>query len=141
MLAEMMILYGSDIVQRHGALENIRQFQYDHHLAVASDAWFHGDQMDLRVGTVQVANGQSSEILCCWLTGSRDPLGKWIEKRGLSGELWNMLRNMANKRVMPLILLRRNIESDLYVGNMNGYPLEHWVVPVPGYLGQFLHLG
>ncbi len=64
MLAEMMILYGSDIVQRHGALENMRQFKYDHHLAVASDTWFHGDQIDLRVGTVQVANSQSSEILC-----------------------------------------------------------------------------
>jgi len=42
---------------------------------------------------------------------------------------------------MPLILLRRNIESDLYVGKMNGYPLEHWVVLVPGYLEQFVHLG
>ena len=27
MLAEMMILYGSDIVQRHEALENIRHFR------------------------------------------------------------------------------------------------------------------
>jgi len=52
-----------------------------------------------------------------------------------------MLRNMANKRVVPLILLWRDIESDLYVGKMNGYPLEHWVVPVPGYLEQFRHPG
>lgn len=140
MLAER-ILYESDIIQRLGALENIRQFKFDHHLAVASDAWFHGDQIDMRVGTVQVANGQSSEILRCWLSGSRDPIGKWIGKRGLSGELWGTLRNVANKRGNPLILLRRNIESDLYVGNMNRYPLEHWVVPVPGYLEQFLHLG
>jgi len=36
--------------------------------------------------------------------------------------------------------LRRNI-SETYLGNMNRYPPERWVVLVPGYLGRVLRRG
>ena len=50
-----------------------------------------------------------------------------------------MLRIVA-EGVTFWIHLGKNI-LETYLGNMNWYPPKHWVVLVPGYLGQVLHRG
>ena len=67
------------------ASEEIRHFKYDHHLILASGAWFHANHINVRIWMVQITASKSAEVLCRWLTRSGSPLGRWIRKGGLSG--------------------------------------------------------
>jgi len=101
--------------------ENIYQFEDDHNSTMASRTRLHGDQINLRSGMAHVANGQTPEVLSRCLTRSRDLMSSRIRKGGLSKERWDMLRNVVEK-VVFLILLRRNMQLDMYSG-------EHELVP------------
>jgi hypothetical protein len=69
----------------------------------------------------------------------RDPVNKRVRKGRLIKVRCIILRNVA-EGVTFYIDLRRNV-FDTYLGNMNWYPLERWVVLVPGYLEQVLCRG
>jgi len=103
------------------ASENIYQFEDDHHLTMASRTRLHGDQINLRSGMMHIANGQTSEILYRWLARTRDPMSSRIMKVGLSKERWDMLRNVVEK-VVFLILLRRNMKLNMYLGRYELVP-------------------
>jgi hypothetical protein len=51
---------------------------------------------------------------------ARNPIGNWIRKSYLSRERWSVLR-IVGEDVMFLILLRQNIQSDMYVDDMDRY--------------------
>ena len=85
---------------------------------MTSGARFHADYANLRVRMVQVTACKSSEILCCWLTGKRDPVSKSIRKRGLR-RAWCNIRRVANIGIFS-ILLRRNITSAMHAGEKLG---------------------
>lgn len=95
--------------------ENIRQFKYDHHLAKPSRARFHGDQINVRIRMVHIANGQTSEMVYRWLARNRDPVNNWIRKGGFSKVRWDMPKNVVEK-VVFLILLWHNIQLDMCLG-------------------------
>jgi len=88
------------------ASENICQFEYDLHLAIASSAHLHGDEIDPIFWMVQVANSYSPELLRYCLVRSGDHVGKCIRKCGLNGECWDRLGSIA-KMVLSLIELWR----------------------------------
>lgn len=88
------------------ASENICQFECGLHLAIASSAHFHGDEIDPIFWMVQVANSYSPELLRYCLVRDRDQVGEFIRKCGLNGECWDRLGRIA-KMVMSLIELRR----------------------------------
>ena len=64
---------------------------------------------------------------------------KRLSEGGLNRVWPIVLRNVA-KGVTFYIHLWRNV-LDMYIGDMNLYSLERWVVLVPGYLVPVLHRG
>jgi hypothetical protein len=97
------------------ASEDVYHFEDDHYLTMASRTWLHGDEINLRSGMAHVANGQTSEILYCWLAKSRDPMSNRVGKGGLGKARWDMLGNVF-KNVVFLILLWRNMQLDMCSG-------------------------
>ena len=71
---------------------------------MTSSARFHADHTNLRVRMMQVTTGKSPEILCCWLTGNRDPVSKWIGERSLSRARCDILRRVADKGMFSILL-------------------------------------
>jgi hypothetical protein len=71
---------------------------------MTSNARFHADRTNLRVRMMQVTTGESSEVLCRWLTRDRDPWGKWIGKCGLSRAWCDVTRRIAHKGMFAILL-------------------------------------
>jgi hypothetical protein len=112
------------------------RLEYDHHFESTSSARSHADHFNLCIGVVQITTGDSSQVLCSCSVWGGHPMNKRIRKDGLDRAWWfNMLRSVAEG-----LHLRRNA-LDIYLGNTDWYPLECWVVPVPGCLGRVLHRG
>jgi hypothetical protein len=70
---------------------------------MTSDVRFHADHTNPGVGMMQVTTGESSEILSLW-TGNRDPVSKWIRKRGLNRAWCDVVRWVAIKGVFTILL-------------------------------------
>jgi len=97
------ILYEGHGVQKHPLSRNIGDIEYDQHLTPTSSTWFHGDQINLRIGLVQVMTCKSSEISRCWLDGSRDLMSKWIMKSGLNRDRCHWI-SMFEKGMFLILL-------------------------------------
>jgi hypothetical protein len=80
--------------QKSGS-ENIMRLEYDHHFKSTGRARFHTDHTNLCLGVVQITTGESSEIFCSCLVGSRDPVNKRMRKGSLNTARCIMLRNVV----------------------------------------------
>jgi hypothetical protein len=118
------------------------RLEHDHHFKTTRGTHFHTDHAYLCIGVVQITTGKPSEIFCsCWIGGGDPVMNKLMRKGRLIKGWCIILRSVAEaKGVAFWIHLRRNI-LETYLGNMNRYPPERWVVLVPGYLGRFLRQG
>jgi hypothetical protein len=122
--------------------ENITRLEHDHHFKTTSGTRFHTDHAHLCIGVVQITTGESSEIFCsCWIGGGDPVMNKRMRKGRLNKVRCIILRSVAEAEGVAFwIYLRRNI-LETYLGNMNRYPPERWVVLAPGYLGRVLRWG
>jgi len=132
-----MILYEGHGVQKRLS-ENPGDVQYDQHLATASSTWFHADQINLRIGMVQVTARKSPKIPRCWLDGSRDLMSKRIVKCGLNRGRCHWMR-MAENDVFLIFLWSNILLNMWHVDEVNYYILQHWAVLGHEYRGHVLH--
>ena len=73
------------------------RLEHDHHFISTSSSRFHADYTNLCIGVVQITNGESTEMFCSSLIGSRDPVNKRMRKGAINGALCNMLGNVVER--------------------------------------------
>ena len=73
------------------------RLEYDHHFISTSSPRFHADYTNLRIGVIQITNGEPTEMFCSSLVGSRDPVNKRMRKGIINRALCNMLTNVVER--------------------------------------------